>query len=233
MVVPAAPAAPPAVPHPGGGLAALAAAIGGGPAAPPPASTTPAPLGGVVTGDVRTLSVVYDATGERFRDFGESIQHLETVVWPDTPVKGPATVLWVLKFMKTYGGTPTGWHQRWMTATRLQPTDAGVSLHESFSRMLELMICFDQLSVGALASAEFAVRQIQMVEEKWKEKILGAVPESMQESHLFSGTPTRGTICVCPDLQEYVSKELAKASSILKERRKAREERTLAKPPKG
>ena len=69
--------------------------------------------------------------------------------------------------------------------------------------------------------------------QKCKEKVLGAVPESMQATHLLSTAPTRRTVCICLYLQVYVVKELAKGSSILKEYRQARKERTLAKPQKG
>ena len=40
---------------------------------------------------------------------------------------------------------------------------------------------------------------------------------------------TRGNVCVCPLLQEWASAQLAKEQALLKERRKAREERDLAK----
>eukprot|EP00969_Alexandrium_andersonii_P075638 3334806-Alexandrium_andersonii.AAC.1 len=72
--------------------------------------------------------------GERFRDFGSAVQFLEEIAWPDTPVKGPATVLWVCRFMKQHGGTPTGWHSRWVQLCRLQASDSGVSAHEAFCR---------------------------------------------------------------------------------------------------
>ena len=52
------------------------------------------------------------------------------------------------------------------------------------------------------------------------------------EAHLFTGVSSRQSLCVCPLLAKHVSEELAKESSILKERRKAREERGLAKPSK-
>ncbi len=72
----------------------------------------------MTTGDVRVLSIVYDSNGERFRDFGDAVQYLEEVVWPDSPLKGPVTILWVLKFMKTHGGT------------KLQDADGGMMIHE-------------------------------------------------------------------------------------------------------
>lgn len=226
----------------GGGLAALAAAINDprgaeghdpGLAAPAGAEAAAAagPPGGLRTHDIRVLSVLYDNNGERFREYGDAIQFLDEVVWPDSPVKGPSTVLWCLKFMKTYGGTPLGWHTKWKGLARLQDSDAGVNLHEASCRTLEVMVCFDQLNVAALAASEVLCRNLQLVEERWKEKVVGQSDGGvMQDAHIFTGQQTRGTLCICPKLSEWVAEELKKESAVLKERRKAREEHLLAKP---
>ena len=106
--------------------------------------------------------------------------------------------------------------------------------HEAYCRAVELMVTFDQLSVGSLASAEFLCRQIQMQEERWRERAnnAGDTAGSLQDAHVYAGLATRGNICICPLLQEYVSDELKKETAVAKERRKAREERALAKPGK-
>ncbi len=56
---------------------------------------------------------------------------------------------------------------------RLQDTDSGVNLHEAACRTFEAMVCYDQLDSGALAAAEVLSRQVQLVEERWQEKVLG------------------------------------------------------------
>ena len=89
------------------------------------------------------------------------------------------------------------------------------------------------MQVGALAGCEFLARQVQLVEEKWKDRILGKTDGEMaSEAHLFGGMMTRNTICMCPELSVWIAAELSKESAVLKERRKAREERALAKPAK-
>ena len=96
---------------------------------------------------------------------------------------------------------------------------------------MEIFACYDQVQVGALAGCEFLARQVQLVEEKWKDRILGKSDgELASEAHLFGGMTVRNTLCVCPDLNSWVAGELAKESAVLKERRKAREERALGKP---
>ena len=69
-----------------------------------------------------------------------------------------------------------------------------------------------------------------MIEERWKEKVMGTILESLAEQLLFSGAASRTNICMCPDLQSWVAAELQKESAMLKERRKAHEERALVKP---
>ena len=125
----------------------------------------------MATGDVRTLTVLYDLNGERFREWAPAMATLEAIRWPDSPVKGPVTVVWVAKFMKDHAGTPTAWHSKWLTMVRMQATDPAVMSHDAFCRQLELMVCFDQLNSGALSAAEFAARQIQLIEEKHRDKV--------------------------------------------------------------
>eukprot|EP00973_Karenia_brevis_P076428 10618679-Karenia_brevis.AAC.1 len=72
--------------------------------------------------------------------------------------------------MLANGGTPKGWHQRWTTTCKLTANDAHVATHEAMCHLLEFMISYDQLDAGALASAEIAARQVQLAEEKWKDR---------------------------------------------------------------
>ena len=232
--VPPAPPAPLPGGVPGGGVAALqAAALGSGvgAAVPAPVGQAVAVAGGAPTGDVRVLSVLYDTTGERFRNFSDSVQYLEIIKWPDSPVKGPVTVLWCCRFMKINGGSPSSWHHRWQALAKVQSSEPGVQAHDAFCRTLEIMLCFDQLSLGSLASAEYVCRQIQLVEEKYKEKAgNNANTEIVQEQHLFGGHSSRTNLCICPDLSAWIAEEMKTEAAVMKERRKAREERALQKP---
>ena len=82
-----------------------------------------------------------------------------------------------------------------------QPTDAGVHVREIGLQTLGIMICFDQLQVGSLAAAEFCARQVQLVEEKYRDR--GVPKDSLElvsEAALLSGSRSRTTICVCPAL---------------------------------
>ena len=176
------------------------------------------------------LPVQYDIANQRFRSFADSCIILEEVQWPDNPVKGPCSVVWCCRFIKENAGTPNQWHLRWMGLCKLQSSDGGVALHEVACRTLELMLCYDQLSLGTLASAEYLCRQIQIQEHRWRERALGQMGELHLESNLWSGQLNRANLCIAPQLQEWVAEESRKESAVLKEQRKAREERAFAKP---
>ena len=179
------------------------------------------------------LSVLYDTTGERFRNFAESVQYLEIVKWPDSPVKGPVAVLWCCRFMKINGGSPSAWHHRWQSLAKVQSSEPGVQAHGAFCRTLEIMLCFDQFSLGSLASAGYVCRQIQLVEEKHKEKAGSkASVELAQEQHLFGGHSSHTNLCICPDLSAWIAEGMKTEAAVMKERREACEEHSLQKPAK-
>lgn len=181
--------------------------------------------------DARTLAVAYDPSGQRHRDFRIAVPLLMQDAWPDFPVRGPRTTLWVLRFMSEQGTTPRGWHQKWRTEMRLQLSDQGVSLHKLSCEFLEHLVCFDQTNAPNLAAAEAASRQLQLVEERWRERAIGSSDGlDHQDIAVFSGRATRGNLCICLALEEWVAAELQKEYAVSKERRKAREERALARP---
>eukprot|EP00973_Karenia_brevis_P067400 9374645-Karenia_brevis.AAC.1 len=84
--------------------------------------------------------------------------------------------------MQAQAGTPKGWHTRWVSVCKLQPTDSHVSIHEAMCHLLELMVSYDQLDASNLACAEVACRQIQFAEEKWKERVVGQQGEELASS---------------------------------------------------
>ena len=72
-----------------------------------------------------------------------------------------------------------------------------------------------------------------MIEEKHQDRVIDQNDDTMgSEALWFTGIASRQSLRVCPLLAKHVSEEWAKESSIPKERRKAREERGLAKPGK-
>ena len=225
--------APPAAPV-GGGLAALLGAVGSPAAAgAAPGLVAPRAVAGAAD-DLRTIAVKYSASGLRHREFRAFVEALEEDTFPDWPVPGPRTTSWVLRFMCENAGTPRGWHSKWRADCRLANHDVGVTAHESICSHLEMAATYDQLQLGNLAHVECMVRELQMVEEKWKDRAVATDPsgETDFNINLFLRGLPRGNLCICPALQKYLSDQLGAENAIAKERRKAREERNLARPPK-
>ena len=77
------------------------------------------------------------------------------------------------------------------------------------------------------------MRQVMLSEERLKDNFGSHAPDGFEEFHLYSGRRDRFALCIDPALSDWVAKEVAKESSVMKERRKAREERALARPKKG
>ena len=116
-----------------------------------------------------------------------------------------------------------GHHTKWRTACKLDLSDASVLLHEGFLKLVETLLCVDQLDVSYLASGELMARQLQMCEKKHRDKLQMATASGSDDAHLYLGIgQTRGHIMVCPSLQEWIGEGLRKESLVLKERCKAR-----------
>ncbi|CAK0906492.1 unnamed protein product, partial [Prorocentrum cordatum] len=146
------------------------------------------------------------------------------------------TTLWLCRFMVSNGQTPLGRHARWKADAKLQNNDGGVENHLMCCQMLESLATFDQLNLPDIAGAEIMARSIQLSEERYRDRMpsfAGSSGETTQDAFLYMGLDhVRGNVAVCPALQSWVSAELQKEVSVMKERRKAREERASAKQNK-
>lgn len=179
--------------------------------------------------DARTLAISRDSEGNRYKEFRLAVQESRPCNFADWPISGPRTAKYVLTQMLEHGGSPMGHHQAWRTACRLQPTDGPAMEHESWSRVLQAFITYDQVDGSNLAGIELIVRALQRIEEKHKHKLVAT--EDGGENALFMGSSSgsrAGTI-ICPKLSEWIGEELKKEAMVSKERRKAREERALSR----
>ena len=89
---------------------------------------------------------------------------------------------------------------------------------------------YDQLNLGNLASLEAIARELQIQELRWADRVGGG--ESESERSIITGSVGYGNLCVMPAIRGYLSDQLRITNDREKERRKAREERGLQKPPK-
>ena len=182
-------------PERGGGLADLAAALGYG-----GGGGTGAPVRGSAAGasdDARTLAIYTNSLGERHRTFASATELASENEWKDWPIRGPRTIGWVCRFINENGGTPMGRHSKWKSEARLQ-SEPGVAEHEAACKLLQTMMCYDQLDVGNLASAELLGRQIQMVEEKYKDRMQSGAGGTCRATRSFTWAPaSRAGWCAC------------------------------------
>ena len=135
--------------------------------------------------------------------------------------------------MVNHAGSALAHHQAWRIACKFQPSDGPAVEHEGLCKILHTMLTYDQLDISNLASAELIARGIQRIEEKHKFKLQAS--DDSGEGALFMGAMGGARIgsVVSPKLTEWVGGELQKEALVAKERRKAREERNLARKSAG
>ena len=246
---PAAAGAPPA------GVAALGAL--GAPGVAPPAAAAVAGLGALGAGaagaaaavagagivglggaalrvpvdDARTLAIRYGEDNVRHREFREAAALSAAVEFADWPVRGPRTAGWWIKTVAEVASTPMGQHARFISQFRLGADHPVALQHESYSRILQTLVSYDQVDVTNLAAGELIIRQLQLLEERQQHASAAHDSVASEEQGLFMGTAAgAGATIISPQLKLWISTEMARDASVLKERRKAREERGLARP---
>jgi hypothetical protein len=106
----------------------------------------------------------------------------------------------------------------------------GVQLHEACCQMPQDMLTYNQLNAAILSVGQHLCRQIKLVEVRWMDRVFGSNKVQVADAHLHLRRSTRGSLCVGPAIQDWLSDELQNEYAVAKERRKAREERALARP---
>ncbi|CAK0814984.1 unnamed protein product, partial [Prorocentrum cordatum] len=189
--------------------------------------------------DARLLKLQRDSRGDRHRPWRDVARDVSAVKQTDWPVPGPQTAEWCTKFLDRRSEGPVGWDRRWRADNRLSMDQWGVSEHETLAKILERLGTHDQCDVVNLAAAEDIVRRMQLIEyfyyevhrqsdsSKQQDK-KGGKGARLEEMAVFSGKHREyGEVMVAPELLTYVASELERDSGIMKQMRKAREERSL------
>ena len=198
---------------------------------------TDTPRGGVpipeAESDLRTLPVNYLFDGSRKRTFNGAAALLSTTDFVGWPIKGPRTAKWLADQFAQGSQSPTQRHFWWRSVQQLGASDVGVDDHYFLSELFELACTVDQLNVGELVVFEVIARRFQLWEEVYAASLREAEAGSeaapwLDERQIFLGHErSRGHALVCPAFEVWVADRLKDESSILKERRKGREERLL------
>ena len=196
-------------------------------------------------GDARLMPVVFHGKVRRRRAWRDVVALLSAVPFEDWPVPGPRTVAWCARYLDRRGGGPLDHHQWWKANHALRADDWGVAEHETGLRAIELAGGYDGVDITNVASLEVMMRRVQLVEYAYSDRRGNGEKGSgkdnknhnkgddhraglVEEAAVFSGIHREtGEMMVAPELLEYVSREIEKDASIMKQIRKAREERRL------
>ena len=132
-------------------------------------------------------------------------------------------------------------HRWWLQVYSLDKTMWGVDIHETGMRALEQFGCYDGLDLPNSAGLEVILRQCQLAEyvyvqesgfndqgkgKRGKGGGSKARAGLLDEASVFTGTHRdSGETMICPELLDYVAKEVERDASVMKAVRKAREER--------
>ena len=202
--------------------------------ATPRQSREPSPRGAGILGnagrsscDARVLPVLFGADGGMYREFRAAVEMCRQVEIKAFVVHGPRTALWCLKFILENGGTPMGRHTKFKADAKLSSSDPGVHMHHEAMRLIQTALCIDQLDGSNSATVELLCREAQMVEEKYAAK-LRMVDPFVEDGEYFMKTHAgQSNVMMAPALREWIAEQMKADAAVLKERRKAREERQL------
>ena len=152
---------------------------------------------------------------------------------------------WCADFLNRRGGGPRDHHKWWKSVNRLFDDMWGVTDHGLAMQAIELAGCYDGLDVVNLSCLELLIRKAQLVEFPYWERGPALPPKEgdkkdrgngegggrvgmYDEGHIFLGSNKEfGEVMVAPELLDYVTREVEREAGVMKQIRKAREERGL------
>ena len=214
--------------------------------------------------DARLMDIEATGEGRKRILFRDAVAQMTEEGFKDWPIDGPRTVLWCCQFIDRKRGGPLEHYQQWVSRNGLSVSDYGVTHYQSIMRMLDTLVCWDQVDAPNLSGVEVALRQVQLYEYSYAMEADardsagpangpsaesagegGPSPKAkakgkkgghqsrgfikmgfVDEAAVFAGTAKHdGMMMVCPLLLDHVAKEVERDTSILKQVRKAREER--------
>lgn len=177
--------------------------------------------------DLRVLPVHFDAEGSRRREFNRCVELMrgESPQGGGLQLTGPPTCLNLMKSLRDQGFTPSTFHEHWIRASEIPRGDRSTYEHECLSRILESMICVDQINAPALQSAELVCRRMLVIREA--HRVNPSSPDYSAADHYMGWKYRRSGQGLDASLAAHVASELKAEAQVAKEARKAREEQNL------
>ena len=179
--------------------------------------------------DARTLPVQWSANGYRTRPFADASRLMEVSEMDDKdfPLEGPRSLSWLVTAMANGGTTPLTRHGRWIAESGVGADSRSGHEHSILSHILEKAIVVDQLNVVNLVAMEIVGRRIIFLEEA--HSVDAGAPSFEGWEHWLGLGERRAGILIPPELSRFVAKRVGDEAAVAKERRKAGEERRMAK----
>ena len=199
--------------------------------------------GAEAVGDARLLGVSFQGIQRAERQWRDVSKDVKEEKMEDWAIPGPRTSEWCVRFLNRRNGGPMDHHRWWIQNHSLKPDSWGVAEHDNLSKALDKLGRFDGLDLANLAGVELMFRRLQLIEYVCSEKGPGGGKGSSKgdkktdamslvqqhEATIFAGAHKEfGDVMVAPLLLEYVAKEVESEAAVLKQVRKAREERAAA-----
>ena len=187
-------------------------------------------LASFLNDDLRTLAVKFDPQGERRREYADALTLMsDEAVTGGFPVQGPRTCLKQLKAFRDHGGSAVGAHEKWVATARIPDGDRSIHEHECLAKILDAAVMIDQVNLPSMVSFEYVCRRMALI--KAAHRVNPASPDYSAADHFMGWGARRGA--ADPALEAHVAGQLRDEAAVLKESRKAREERRLTRTPKG
>ena len=181
--------------------------------------------------DVRVLSVLFDTAEERWRTVHEAVPDFEEIDYDDFPLQGPRTIAHDTRQLRRLGFDFVQHHESWVKKSGVRVSDRSVHEHSAICRCLNYMMCYDQLNLCALASAEALNRRRTLIEHAHQGRPDAPSYEGA-EDFLGVRESADGAI-IDPALASHAAKKQASRAEILKQTRLAAEEKRLSKKGQG
>ena len=183
----------------------------------------------VAADDVRTLSILYGANGERNRNFRDSVKEMKQVEFDDFPLS-LRTCQSYLKAVGEMSECCYAQHLAWVQQSKIPEGDRAVYEDEVLSKVVDTAIRYDGLNVVNLACFELIVRRKQLLAEA---HVGNPGAPSYEAADFFMGNKYRpGGGIVVPALTQQVAQQMHEESQVMKEKRKLLEAKGAGKKGK-
>jgi hypothetical protein len=176
-----------------------------------------------VSEDVRTLSIKFAPDGTRSRTFRESVQEMILVDFDDFPFAPRTTQAYVKEVCKMAECCHSQ-HLGWVQKSKIPDGDRAIFEDEILSQAIDLAVMYDGLCISNLACFELLIRRKQLLAEAHIHN--PGAPNYEGADHWMGMGSRPGGAIVVSALTQHVSSKMEAESRILKERRKAGENRS-------